>query len=850
MLKKVLFQLHWFFGITAGLVLALMGITGALYSFEGEILDTLNPDALFVQPGERQLSLADMVASVEAQAGDSVSMFRIDVAGDRVAQVWFKPPPGERRGQMHSFDPYTGAFKEEAIGQDFFAFVLNLHRFLAAGEYGKQVTGACTLILIFFCLSGLYLRWPRMPLNWRVWLTLDWAKKGRSFNWDLHSVFGTWCLIIYLFLAITGLMWSYEWYSNGMTALIGDPPVPGEQPRKRGAAPALADATATPAKAVDYVAIWETIQKTAGPDLKSYNLRLPLVPGQMATVYYVLNDAPHPRALNQITLDPSNGQLKAVTRYSEKSYGAQLLVSNYSLHTGSYWGLTGRIVITAAALLMPLFFITGWLLYLDRRRKKREIRNARGGVSRSSNGGAHADTTWLIGFASQSGFAEQLAWQTAGQLQSAGFPVRVEPLARLSGQDLNQTRHALFVVSTFGDGEAPDSARGFEREVLSRSLALDHLNYAVLALGDRQYSQFCGFARRLHAWLQSHGGSTLFAPVEVDSADATALQRWQHELTRVTGSTPPALWQAEAYENWTLAQRDWINPGSAGSKVFLLSLTPAAGSHWEAGDLVEVLARNSQVAVERFLSGLGIAADVQVVVDGLSEPLEQALATRQLPPSRSHLVGLHAQALVDALVPVAMREYSIASIPEDGTLQLIVRQELHPDGLGLCSGWLTAHAQIDQPISLRLRRNSGFHLPADPVPMILLGNGTGLAGLRSLLKARIAQGQQRHWLLFGERNAAHDFHCADELNGWLASGDLTRLDLAFSRDQVEKVYVQDRLLEAADELRQWLDEGAVIYICGSLEGMAAGVDKVLTQVLGATPVEALIEEGRYRRDVY
>ncbi|MGE6386545.1 PepSY domain-containing protein [Pseudomonas sp. NPDC078416] len=850
-MKKVLFQVHWFFGITAGLVLALMGITGALYSFEDEILDVLNPDVLFVQPQGRQLSLAEMVSKVEAQGKDTVAMFRIDVDGDRIAQVWFKPPPGQRRGEMHNFNPYTGDFTEDAVGQDFFGFILNLHRFLAAGEYGKQVTAACTLILVFFCLSGLYLRWPRKPLNWRVWLTMDWAKKGRSFNWDLHSVFGTWCLIIYLLLAITGLMWSYDWFSNGMTKLIGDPPVAGEQRRGGGPRPGPAVKEAPKAitvSAPDYDAIWQTIQSAAGPDLKTYNLRMPQAPGQMATVFYLLKTAPHPRALNQITLDPADGSLKAVSRYSEKSLGSQLLISNYALHTGSYFGLIGRIVVTVAALLMPLFFITGWLLYLDRRRKKREIRNARGEVSTTTG---EQGAAWLIGFASQSGFAEQLAWQTASQLQTAGVPVKVQRLGDITEQDLHQSRNALFVVSTFGDGEAPDSARGFERKVLGRPLALDNLNYAVLGLGDRQYQQFCGFAQRLHGWLAERGGHTLFAPVEVDGGDGAALQHWQQQLGQLTGSTPTTVWQVPAYQNWTLVAREWLNPGSVGSKVFLLGLTCESATRWEAGDLVEVLPRNPASAVEQFLSGLGIAADTQVSVDGLSETLGQALCTRQLPVNRSHLVGLHAQALIDALVPLAMREYSIASIPEDGVLQLIVRQELHPDGsLGLGSGWLTEHVAVGGTVSLRVRRNSGFHLPAESAPMILIGNGTGLAGLRSLLKARVAAGELRNWLLFGERNSAHDFHCADELNGWLASGDLARLDLAFSRDQAEKIYVQDRLREAADELRHWLAEGAVIYICGSLEGMAAGVDETLNALLGEDAVRELIEQGRYRRDVY
>lgn len=841
MLKKTLFQLHWFFGITAGLVLALMGITGAAYSFQDEILRALNPTVLTVEKQPAGvLPPAELVRKLEATEGKTVSMLWVESESGNAARVFFTPPAGERRGQMRYFDPYTGDYLGDAVGQDFFGLMLQLHRFLAIGDTGRQITGACTLILIFFCLSGLYLRWPRQVASWRAWLTLDWRKKGRSFNWDLHSVFGTWCLLFYLLAALTGLYWSYEWYSKGLTRLLSDAPQ-NERVRNRGPAPA------GPAPVANYDAIWSSIYSTAGPHLSAYNIRMPAVAGQPATVYYLLQSSPHDRALNQINLDPATGVVKSVERYADKSLKAQLLTSIYALHVGSYFGLAGRIILTVTSLCMPLFFITGWLLYLDRRRKKRQVRDAR-----KSLGSNRSDApAWLIGFASQSGFAEQLAWQTAGQLQAAGLPVKVRSLGSVSEEDLRQSEHALFVVSTFGDGEAPDSARGFERSVLGGDLSLKGLNYSVLALGDRQYQHFCGFARRLHFWLTNQGGNALFAPVEVDSGDEEALLHWQQQLGQITGHAPAAAWASASYENWTLSQRTLLNPDSSGSGVYLLGLNPPAPRDWLAGDLVEVVPRNCPWAVEHFLDGLGIAGTDEVLIDGLARPLEQVLAGRQLPDNRVHLVGLHARALVDALVPLAMREYSIASIASDGVLELIVRQERHSDGsLGLASGWLTEHAPLGSAISLRVRRNSGFHLPVDPVPMILLGNGTGLAGLRSLLKARIADGQQRNWLLFGERNIAHDYHCQDELQGWLASGDLALLDLAFSRDQAEKVYVQDRLRESADVLRKWLADGAVIYVCGSLQGMAAGVDQVLVEVLGSEAVERLIEQGRYRRDVY
>jgi len=846
-LKKTLFQLHWFFGISAGLVLALMGITGATVSFQDEILRALNPSVLQVEKlPAGVLPPAELVEKIQAAEGKSVSMLWVDTDSGNAAQVFFTPPPGERRGQMRYFDPYTGEFTGKALGQDFFGLMLQLHRFLAMGDTGRQITGACTLILIFFCLSGLYLRWPRQVTRWRAWLTLDWTKKGRGFNWDLHAVAGTWCLVFYLLAALTGLFWSYEWYRNGLNTLMSDSP---QQERGRGARNAPPKG---PAPSADYNAMWLSIYSTAGKDLTAYNIRMPPVAGQPATVFYLLKNSPHERALNQITLDPVSGAVSRHERYADKSFKAQLLGSVYALHVGSYFGLVGRIILTLASLCMPLFFITGWLLYLDRRRKKRQVKEARKGLEPNSADGQ----PWLIGFASQSGFAEQLAWQTAGQLQAAGVPVKVRPLADVREQDLRDSQNALFVVSTFGDGEAPDSARGFERKVLGRDLSLSGLSlsglsYAVLGLGDRQYEHFCGFARRLHHWLAAHGGNTLFAPVEVDSGDTYALRHWQQQLGQLTGHAPVDLWQAPAFDNWTLSRRELLNPESSGAGVYLLGLTAPKASSWLAGDLVEVLPRNSIGAVAQFLDGLGLSGDSPVQLDGLQETLAQALAGRQLPENRVHLLGLHAQALVDALVPLAMREYSIASIASDGQLELLVRQECHADGsLGLGSGWLTEHAPLGAAITLRVRRNSGFHLPAEPIPMILLGNGTGLAGLRSLLKARIADGQQRNWLLFGERNAEHDYYCKDELQEWLINSDLARLDLAFSRDQAEKVYVQDRLRESADELKTWLADGAAIYICGSLQGMASGVDQVLNDLLGAEEVERLIEQGRYRRDVY
>lgn len=788
MVKKLLFQLHWLLGISAGLVLALMGVTGALYAFEGEIMGALNPQVLRVAVRESGiLPPVELVSKIEAAAGLSVAGLWVGTQSNNAARVFFTPKPGERRGPQRFFDPYSGELLADPSGKAFFDLMLQLHRFLAIGDTGKQITAASTVALVFFCLSGLYLRWPRQALNWRAWLTLDWAKKGRAFNWDLHAVAGTWCLAFYLCASLTGLYWSYDWYREGMTQLLSAAPA-GQKGGKAGEQRERPDTSATPPH-VDYPAIWRSLQDAAGPQLVAWNLRLPAQVGKPATVAYLRKDAEHPRALNQLTLDPLNGQVRRHQRYADQPFGAQLLASVYALHSGEYFGLPGRILMALASLSMPLFAITGWLLYLDRRRKKRATQAMRRTVT-AADTGAH----WLIGFASQTGFAEQLAWQTAGQLQAAGFAVQVSPLARLTAGMLSQAERVLLVVSTFGDGEAPDSARGFERKLLGQVVGLSHLRYAMLALGDRQYAQFCGFATRVQHWLGEQGAQPLFAQVQVDNGDAAAIAAWQLQLRELTGAALPAV-PAQRFEAWQLLACDCLNSGSSGAPMFMLRLKPPVDAVWQAGDLLEVLPRN----------------DAQLGV----------------------------------------REYSIASVPSDGVLELMVRQERHVDGtLGLGSGWLTTEVPVGGTLPARLRSNSGFHLPEDDRPLILLGNGSGLAGLRSLLKARIGAGHRRNWLLFGERHAAFDFYCQSELQGWLASGALTRLDLAFSRDQPAKIYVQDRLRMAAAQLQRWVTDGAAIYVCGSLQGMAAEVDKVLREVLGSAQVDALQDSGRYRRDVY
>ena len=207
--------------------------------------------------------------------------------------------------------------------------------------------------------------------------------------------------------------------------------------------------------------------------------------------------------------------------------------------------------------------------------------------------------------------------------------------------------------------------------------------------------------------------------------------------------------------------------------------------------------------------------------------------------------------LLQQLPTLPTREYSIASIPSQQVLRLVVRQQRDENGqLGLGSGWLTEFASLKQSIALRIRTNESFHLIDDNRPIICIGNGTGIAGLMSLLQQRNRQDYSANWLIFGERQREHDFFYQETIEAWKNMGTLQRVDLAFSRDQAQRIYVQDVMREQADELISWIDQGAVIYVCGSMDGMGSGVDQALIDILGEEKVDALRQAGRYRRDVY
>jgi sulfite reductase (NADPH) flavoprotein alpha-component len=468
-----------------------------------------------------------------------------------------------------------------------------------------------------------------------------------------------------------------------------------------------------------------------------------------------------------------------------------LLVLAFALawkFTPGAWEWNGDPQRLAVALMALMAFAVACLRLAVRRRRRRSIP-------------LQADALPVL-FASQTGQAEAIARRSAASLTAAGVAAMAMPLARFDAAALARMRRALFVVSTTGEGDAPDAVAGFVARVLGASASLQGLEYGLLALGDRRYDNFCAFGRRLDAWLREQGAQALFPAIDVDDMDEVALGQWQQQLAQLAGASWIPFWRPQPFHEFRIVERRELNPGSLGEPVFHIELAPMQGElpMWRAGDIAQIVP--------------GPAMD-----DGAADRHP--------------------------------RDYSIASVPAEGRVHLLLRQGRRPDGeLGLGAKWLTVQATPEDVIALRIRANPNFHVPPRGVPLILIGNGTGIAALRALLCERIAQGEHRNWLLFGERQRERDFYYRENLESWLRDGSLSHLDLAFSRDAGDGAYVQQRLREQVPRLQQWLAQGAHLMVCGSQQGMAGGVDATLRELLGDETVLQLVESGRYRRDVY
>jgi sulfite reductase (NADPH) flavoprotein alpha-component len=363
------FQAHWLVGITFGVLLAIMGFTGAMMSFQDPILTALNADTRTVDVKGARLAMPTLLEHAQAEAqrlGARVRTVTVPGEAEGAVRVLFLSGPSE---VVRYLNPYTGNWQSGgARGEKFFEIIEEVHRGLItdrlAGEYvGRRVIDIAAILLVAMVATGLYLRWPRRFTNWRAWFVIDGKLRGRGFLYSMHAVIGTYVLPLLLLSALTGLYFAYDWYGNILEKLAGLSPVAEEQMQGK----ALMEP--------DINKVWASFeQATASESLGQVAFRFPKEDEEPVRIQYLMADGPHATAFNTVKIDPSNSQILSHERYAQKQTGARLLASMLSIHKGGYFGLAGTILLMLSSLALPLFMITGWMMYLDRRRVEERAR--------------------------------------------------------------------------------------------------------------------------------------------------------------------------------------------------------------------------------------------------------------------------------------------------------------------------------------------------------------------------------------------------------------------------------------------------------------------------------------------
>jgi len=383
--KSAFLQVHSIIGLAISLILGLIGLTGAMLSFEHVIVAALNRDVAKVDPRPAPvLGPDELVSRVQALPGAGkvgLIVFSSE-PGVAVRMRFARSETGERSSVY--VDPYDGRVVSAMQGEGFFATLRNLHRFLLlpgnGNGYGRLITGIAVLGLFVLLISGMVLRWPRrirsLKQGIKTWLEPKLAMRGRPFHWSLHSVVGTWLLPVYLVTILTGLWWSFDWYKASATWLLSSKPAasaPAMRGAKGGAKASASDAPAVPS--LDKV--WSTFLTEQGGRYAIAIMQVPNGPGSVVRIRSVAKDASFDEARDDFRIDGVTGRMVSAELYNDKTFGERVLAAVLHIHTGAFLGLPGRIVFLLAAALMPLFTVTGFILYFSRRRLRAVSRPGR-----------------------------------------------------------------------------------------------------------------------------------------------------------------------------------------------------------------------------------------------------------------------------------------------------------------------------------------------------------------------------------------------------------------------------------------------------------------------------------------
>ncbi len=530
-------------------------------------------------------------------------------------------------------------------------------------------------------------------------------------------------------------------------------------------------------------------------------------------------------------------------------------------------------------------------------------------IASSSNAdGASVLSGCTVVYGTESGNSKKVANDLSSKIKKQGLQVKTKSLDQYKTADLAKENCLLVVMSTQGDGEPPAAAKKFYEYLLSNEIKLDKLKYGVLALGDSSYPLFCKAGEDVDERLANLGAQRIVPMRKCDTDFEPEAREWIDELVNTALRTAPApgLQIVAKTKGASTSKKIYagkiatsinLNDRGSNKETYHLEIAAEDEIHYEPGDSIGIIAKNSSAAVHKIIELLEVkegqrftfkneeytAIDLftnKINIQYLPERIIQQYAQlikKEIPSIRMDLADLlriypfdstlDVQQFINILDPVSPRLYSISSSPAahgNNEVHITVsRSSFHVDSqkrFGLCSDYLSCK-NVDDDIQFYVQKNSSFKLPSPDADVIMVGPGTGIAPFRSFLFERDAQGAEgRNWLFFGDQHFVSDFLYQTELLSFFETGLLTRFNTAFSRDQQEKLYVQHRMLQQATELWNWLQNGAVLYVCGAKHPMSTDVENTLLQIIqakgnmseeeAADYLTALNESGRYHKDVY